>query len=119
MYFIGRPSSVGAVALPLLAQLGCEILAEILRFEDLADLDLAVLAMRVGAALDPFDRLLQRLALPEPEAGDQFLRLGERPVDHGPLFAGELTRAPLELGCKPSPASITPALVSSSLNLPI
>src|SRR5215510_2612896 len=28
-----------------------------------------------------------------------------------------LTRAPLELGCNPSPASITPALVNSSLNL--
>src|SRR5262245_20789504 len=29
------------------------------------------------------------------------------------------TRAPLELGCSPSPASITPALTSSSLNLPM
>ena len=30
-----------------------------------------------------------------------------------------LTRAPLELGASPSPASITPALTSSSLNLPM
>src|SRR6266576_1678184 len=30
-----------------------------------------------------------------------------------------LTRAPFELGCRPSPASITPAFTSSSLNLPI
>src|SRR6185437_11972590 len=30
-----------------------------------------------------------------------------------------LMRAPFELGCSPSPASITPALTSSSLNLPI
>jgi hypothetical protein len=29
------------------------------------------------------------------------------------------TRTPPELGCRPSPASITPALMSSSLNLPI
>src|SRR5689334_14374936 len=29
------------------------------------------------------------------------------------------TRAPLELACRPSPASITPALTSSSLNFPI
>ena len=29
------------------------------------------------------------------------------------------TRTPLELGCSPSPASITPALTSSSLKLPI
>src|SRR5262249_24944326 len=35
-------------------------------------------------------------------------------------FAPEnLTRAPLELACSPSPASMTPALASSSLNLPI
>src|SRR5207247_11303488 len=30
-----------------------------------------------------------------------------------------LTREPFELGCSPSPASITPALTSSSLNFPI
>ena len=29
------------------------------------------------------------------------------------------TRAPLELGCSPSPASITPALTSCSLKSPI
>src|SRR5688572_9160037 len=29
------------------------------------------------------------------------------------------TRAPFELGCNPSPASITPAFTSSSLNFPI
>ena len=53
---------------------------------------------RVGAALDPLDRLVHRLHLPQPEAGDQLLRLGERPVDHGPLVAENLTRAPFELG---------------------
>src|SRR5918997_2541767 len=30
-----------------------------------------------------------------------------------------LTRLPFELGCSPSPASITPAFTSSSLNFPI
>src|SRR4030095_6929491 len=35
------------------------------------------------------------------------------------LSPENLTRAPFELGCSPSPASITPALISSSLNLPI
>src|SRR5581483_6784900 len=35
------------------------------------------------------------------------------------LFPENLTRAPFELGCRPSPASITPALTSSSLNLAI
>src|SRR5262245_24551072 len=35
------------------------------------------------------------------------------------LLPENLTRAPLELGWSPSPASITPAFTSSSLNLPI
>src|SRR4030095_14562013 len=35
------------------------------------------------------------------------------------LLPENLTRAPLELGCRPSPASMTPALASSSLYLPI
>jgi predicted dithiol-disulfide oxidoreductase (DUF899 family) len=35
------------------------------------------------------------------------------------FLPSNLTRAPLELGCSPSPASITPALVSSSLYFPI
>ena len=30
-----------------------------------------------------------------------------------------LTRAPFELGCRPSPATITPAFTRSSLNLPM
>src|SRR5439155_23118330 len=35
------------------------------------------------------------------------------------LFPENLTRAPFELAWSPSPASITPALASSSLNFPI
>src|SRR4029077_9933306 len=35
------------------------------------------------------------------------------------LFPENLTRAPFELGRSPSPASITPAFTSSSLNFPI
>src|ERR1700712_2810725 len=43
---------------------------------------------------------------------------------NGPLLtvgslAAYLMRAPFELGCRPSPASMTPALTISSLNLPI
>src|SRR5262249_9100389 len=62
---------------------------EILELEELADLDLAVALVRIGAALDPLDRLLQRLDLEDPVAGDQLLGLGERPVDDGALGAGE------------------------------
>src|SRR5438309_4928517 len=71
-----------AQALLLLPQLGRELGAEVLRLEHLADLDLGILPHRIGAALDPFDRLLLRLYLPDPDAGDQLLGLGEGPVDY-------------------------------------
>src|ERR1041384_4203073 len=35
------------------------------------------------------------------------------------LLPENLTRAPLEVGCSPSPATNTPALANYSLNLPI
>jgi len=104
----------------LLAELRCELGAEILGFEHLADLDLSLFARHgIGTALDPIDRLLQRLALPEPESGNQLFGLGECPSITIRFSPENLTRAPFELGCNPSPASITPAFVSSSLNLPI
>src|SRR5438046_4627249 len=78
-----------AQALLLLPQLGGELGAEVLRLEDLADLDLGILPHRIGAALDPFDRLFLRLHLPDPEAGDQLLGLGEGPVDDGALGSRE------------------------------
>jgi hypothetical protein len=73
----------------------------------------------VGAALHPFDSFVLRLHLPQPEAGDQFLHLGERAVDYGPVRSGELDAHPLELGWSSSAASSTPALASSSLYFPI
>src|SRR4249919_2917797 len=69
----------------LLAQLGRELLAEVLGLEDLADFDRARLVVRVGAALDPLHRLLEGAHLHQPVAGDQLLGLGEGAVDHGPL----------------------------------
>src|SRR5947207_6028 len=73
------------------------------RLVHLADLDhaLHVLAHGGGAALDPLDRLFPRLHLDEPEAGNQFLRLGERPVGHRPLAPGE--RDPGTLGGRLEP----------------
>src|SRR3569832_2178656 len=66
----------------LLAQFGRELGAEIGGIEHLANFDHRFLAgHRIGTALDPFDRLVLRLALPQPEARDQLLRLGERSVD--------------------------------------
>src|SRR3954471_3995474 len=73
----------------LLAQLGGELLAEVLGLEDLADLDLRLGLHRVGAALDPLDRLFERLDLDDPEARDELLRLGERAVDDAALVGAE------------------------------
>ena len=42
-----------------------------------------------GAALEPLDRLVHRLDLPDPVAGDELLGLGERAVDDGALRARE------------------------------
>src|SRR5690606_39947876 len=74
----------------LLPELGCERLAEVLGLEDRPDFELGLRARRVRAALRPLDRLVHRLHLPEPVAGDELLRLGERPVDDGALVTGEL-----------------------------
>src|SRR6266545_7576959 len=79
-------------AYPLLlgAELGRELGTEILRFEHLANLDLGLRAREgIGAALDPFDRFFLGLHLPQPEAGDQLLRLGEGSVDDRSLCARE------------------------------
>src|ERR1700742_1219962 len=92
MYFIFSPAFVApahlslfdrcALSGELLSDFGTEFRrgcgAEILRLEYLSNLDFGLLAGHgIGTALDPFDRLLQRGALPKPEAGDQLFCLGE------------------------------------------
>src|SRR6202012_3058345 len=57
---------------------------ELLGLTDLAQLDLHP-AVEQRRPLDPLDRLLLRAALPDPVAGDELLRLGERTVDDGAL----------------------------------
>src|SRR5712671_4105860 len=64
----------------VLPEFGLELGTEVVRFEDLANLDLE--AVLEGGPLQPLDGLTQRLHLPHPESGDQLLRLGEGPVDH-------------------------------------
>src|SRR6267154_6666925 len=61
--------------------------AKILHLEELPDLDLALLAVDggVGKAPRPFRCLLARFHLDDRVTGDQLLRFGERPVDHGAL----------------------------------
>src|SRR2546422_2918145 len=82
-----------AHTLLLLPELGLECGTEVLGLEHLANLDLG--AVTEGGPLDPRDRFLLRLHLPQPEAGDQLLRLGEGPVDHRPLASREPDARPL------------------------
>src|SRR4030095_16293871 len=69
-----------------------ELGAEILRLEDLANLDVGFDAReRVGCTLDPVDRLLPGLHLENPEAGNELIGLGEGTVDHRALVAPQRT----------------------------
>src|ERR1700752_4938762 len=81
---LAEDSDIGAVAilfgfdllaqsLFLRAQLRRELLAEILCLEDLAELDFGPAVER--RLLEPLDRLVHRLHLPEPETGDELLGL--------------------------------------------
>jgi hypothetical protein len=62
---------------------GCEVFGP----EDLADLYVGVACVGVGTALDPLDGLFERLDLPEPEAGDEFLGFGEGAIGDGAVLA--------------------------------
>src|SRR5688572_24240052 len=69
------------------ALLLAEVLAEVVHLEDLAQVHAAARAHR--AAPCPLDRLVHRTDLPDPEARDDLLGLGERSVHDGrPLEAG-------------------------------
>src|SRR5215472_13723938 len=68
----------------LVAEGDCEVFG----LEDLANLYVGL--AYVGTALDPLDGLFERLDLPEPEAGDEFLAFGEGAVGDGALLAGEV-----------------------------
>src|SRR4051812_23277627 len=68
-----------------LSKLGREIRTEVVGFEHLPDLEHRFPTSRLGTALQPLDRLLLRLDLPDPEAGDQLLRLREWPINDGRL----------------------------------
>ena len=111
-----------AQAVLLLAQLGREGLAEVRRLEHLSDLDLGLLPFDVGirAALDPLDgpRPATSPASSQKPATSSFVSANgpSTTVRFEPV---NLIRAPLVLGCSPSPESMIPALTSSSLNLPM
>src|SRR5689334_551387 len=71
---------------------------EILELEHLADFHFAFLERRT---LHPLDGLGLRLRLNQPEPADQFLGLGERPVDDGRFAAVELHARALRRRLKP------------------
>src|SRR5215469_7303101 len=74
---------------------------EVFGLEDLADLYVGLAFVEDGAALDPLDRLFERLDLPEPEAGDQFLAFDEGAVNHGgAVLAGEVDAGSFGRGVK-------------------
>src|SRR6267378_2566205 len=73
--------------------------SEIRRLENLANLDFCSPVER--SAFEPFNRFFLRLHLPKPETGDQLLRLGEGPVDHGPLPTSELDARTLRARLEP------------------
>src|SRR5437867_6789824 len=87
----------------LLAQLGREILAEVLGLEHLTDLDDAVTILeRVdGNSLRPLDRFLLGARLPEPESGDELFGLTEGAVDNALLPSLELDARALRARLQP------------------
>src|SRR3954468_15452323 len=89
----------GAQLILLLAQLGGELLAEVLGLGDLAHLDLGVAE---GCLLHPLEHLLAGGDLQDPEARDELLGLGERPVDdRGPAVLVEPDAGALGAGQEP------------------
>ena len=83
-------------------QLGRQLLAEVLALEHRTDLHLDAAVER--RALEPIDRLLDRLHLPEPEAGDDPLGLGKWTVDDRPVIMGSGDELNLEYPTEKLPA---------------
>src|SRR5688572_14444777 len=78
------PRDLRAQTVLLRAQLRRELLAEVVGLEDRSNLELRLFTRhRIRTATYPLDRLVHRLHLPQPEAGDELLRLGERAVNDG------------------------------------
>jgi hypothetical protein len=99
---LSAPLGLRPQLLLLLAQLGRQLLAEVVGLEDGPQLDDPVRAGRVARdPLRPFECLLDRLHLPDPVAGEQLLRLGERPVDHLLLGAREVDARALRARMQP------------------
>src|ERR1700712_2080545 len=91
---VGQRLLVGLAPFALLAQmlLGDAVLEEIRWIVGAAHLEFGAVAHRRLAG--PGQRLVQRLHLDDPEAGNQLLGLGERTVDDDALAVLELDLGP-------------------------
>jgi len=69
---------------------GIKLLGKILRFEDLTNLDFSLFARHgIWTALDPFDRFLKRLTLPQPKTRDQLLGFRKWTIGHDSFLSRE------------------------------
>src|SRR4051812_50022420 len=83
-------------ALLPLSELRRELRSEVLCLKYRTDFDFG--SPIEWGSLQPFDGFLHRPHLPQPIAGDQFLRLRKSPIDHRPLLSAELHRFTLRAG---------------------
>src|SRR2546426_5894103 len=102
-------------SLLLLLELRLERITEVVRLEHLANLYFTFLER---GPLQPLDGLVQRLHLPQPEARDQLLRLGEGPVDHRPLAPGEPDARALGARLQPLPSEHHARFLQLDVELP-
>src|SRR5262249_28748793 len=85
--------------LVLLANFRRHLRIEVLEFEHLPNLELALIVrMRIRTFLRPIDRLGERLAFPHPKSRDQLLRFRERTIDYCSLAARESHTSTLRAG---------------------
>src|SRR3989449_10148488 len=102
-------------SLLLLLELRLERIPEVVRLEHLANLYFTFLER---GPLQPLDGFVQRLHLPQPEARDQLLRLGEGPVDHRPLAPGEPDARALGARLQPLPSEHHARFLQLDVELP-
>src|SRR6266702_1694253 len=104
-----------AQSLLLLLELRLERITEVVRLEHLANLHFTFLER---GPFQPLDGLAERLHLPQPETGDQLLRLGEGPVDHRPLAPGEPDARALGARLQPLPSEHHARFLQLDVELP-
>src|SRR5438093_1256170 len=111
----GLRGRLRAQSLLLLLELRLERITEVLRLEHLANLHFTFLER---GTFQPLDGLAERLHLPQPETGDQLLRLGEGPVDHRSLAAGEPDARALGARLQPLPREHHARFLQLDVELP-